>query len=233
MLKFLHARGAAHFRPDGAHGDRRRCRELYRRGPRAWCWTVSRRPWRSGRRRQFERPAGCAAARRADAAERAADAAGTARGRSCRSCRRSRAIAHVPFAAHFSGDLRAGRRGRRGWTSKQCNARLEEDDQNLLAQAVLGEDVRGVATRNSRRRWQACGARKASTGATELKTAHQGIGARRQLERGAAVDGGTAVARTRARGARMTTRSGNCRDRAVVYNDLDSPPPGVTGLQWR
>ena len=53
VLKFLHAGGAADFRPDGAHGDRGRSWRATSAWIAAWCWTVSRRRWRSGRRRHF------------------------------------------------------------------------------------------------------------------------------------------------------------------------------------
>jgi hypothetical protein len=52
------------------------------------------------------------------------------------------------------------------------------------------------------------------------------------LERSAAADRGTAVAGARREGSRMTIAR-PIAFRAVVYNGMDSPPPGVTGLQWR
>ena len=44
------------------------------------------------------------------------------------------------FAAHLSGDLRAARTPAAAWVSTRSTRRLEEADQNLLAQAVLNED---------------------------------------------------------------------------------------------
>src|ERR1035437_8364872 len=70
-----------------------------------------------------------------------------------------------------------------------------------------------------------------------VEDAHRRSGARRPARRSHAFDRGIAGARTRIAGlaprqARMTSWHGNVRC-AVVYNDLDYHPLGVTGLRWR
>ena len=111
---------------------------------------------------------------------------------------------------------------------EEVNARLEEADQNLLAQAVLGEDMQ-----SSREEVMAAVRKHAALRRTApahgIEDSHQGNGARRELERRTSADAGTAANRTRREGARMTVRT-PMSNRAVVYNDLDSPPPGVRGF---
>ena len=97
----------------------------------------------------FQRPDGRAAARRAHADQRAADAS-----RNCAAeivagaAARWRRIATFPsrriFQAIFALDAGGGR-----LDFEAVHARLEEEDQHLLAQAVLNDDVRGVARRKS------------------------------------------------------------------------------------
>ena len=139
------------------------------------------------------------------------------RSKRCTRSRRARI-----FQAMFAHARRAA--GRMHFEA--VNARLEERDQNLLAEAVLRWTTGDSRGKRWRQRWTACGAPTTSSGARQLKARSQGSWSapatgRKRLR----ADCGIAGLRALARGARHDVRR-PFDSRAVVYNDLDSSHAG-------
>ena len=132
----------------------------------------------------------------------------------------SRGIFQAVFALQDAG-------GRIGFD--EVNGRLEEADQNLLAQAVLNEDGE-ISQEEVMAAMESMQRQRAAIPARPIEDAYQRIGARRPARRGHAFDHGIADARTcRQRQARMTIWPHNVHC-AVGYNNLDYYPLGVRGF---
>ena len=138
--------------------------ELSRRGSQRWCSTRFKKAVAERQEKSFQRPRSRCATTSACCSMRCST------NRRCASEIVAELKSHRDDRARFlrGASFRRFSRWMRAAAAcdfEEVHARLEEADQNLLAQAVLGDDMRGLRARKCWRRSRVCGAPRSSTGA--------------------------------------------------------------------